>query len=525
MTEAEAEANERPTGSASAGAAAAGAAPAGPAPRRWRRRVLRALLVLGLALAALAAVLVVRAARMPSRQPPPGSVAPIALRPDAELAAHLAGALRRPTVSSPTGPAEPRAFLALHAYLEVTFPRVHQALRREIVGDYSLLYTWTGSEPALPALVLLAHLDVVPAEVTAAARWTHPPFAGEIADGFVWGRGALDDKIAAVSLLEAAEHLLATDFAPRRTIYLAFGHDEEVGGRQGAARIAATLGGRGVRAELVLDEGMAITRGILEGIERPVALVGVAEKGFADVAVTAQVTGGHSSMPPASTAVGVLARAIAAIEADPMPLRLDGVAREMLEYLAPEMAFGRRVLMANLWLLAPVVVRVLSGAPSGNALVRTTLAPTMLAGSDRSNALPARASATVNVRILPGETIDDVTVHLRRVVGDPRVTVEAVGEVSEASPISPSSGDAIFDQLMATVREIEPAAVVAPGLVLGATDARHYVRLTHHVYRFNPMRVGPDDLPRLHGVDERIAVADLHGAVEFYVRLMTRLAR
>jgi len=504
----------------------AGGGQGGAAPRRWGRRLLRAVLVLVLAIAALAGVLVVRAVRMPSRQPPPPAMTgePIALAPDAQLAAHLAGALRLPTVSGPAGPVEPRVFLELHAYLEATFPRVHQALRREIVGDYSLLYTWAGGEPALSPLLLLAHLDVVPAQVTAATPWTHPPFAGEIADGFVWGRGALDDKVAAISLLEAAEHLLAQGFRPRRTIYLAFGHDEEVGGREGAAKIAAVLGGRGVRAELVLDEGMAITQGIIDGIDRPVALVGVAEKGFADVAVTAQVTGGHSSMPPSSTAVGVLARAIAAIEADPMPARLDGVAREMLEYLAPEMAFGRRVLMANLWLFAPVARRVLAGAPSGNALVRTTLAPTMLAGSDRSNALPARASATVNVRILPGDTVDGVIAHLRRVVGDARVTIEAAGEVAEASAISPSS-DAIFDQLMTTVREIEPRAVVAPGLVLGATDAKHYDRLSAHVYRFNPMRIGPGDLPRLHGVDERVAVADLHAAVEFYVRLVTRFAK
>lgn len=495
----------------------------GGSPRRWRRRVVRVLLGLGLAIAALAGVLVVRAVRMPSRQPPPpAGVTPLALPPEAELAAHLAGALRLATVSGPAGPVDPRAFLALHGYLEATFPRVHQALRREIVGDYSLLYTWAGSEPALPPLLLLAHLDVVPAEVTAATRWAHPPFAGEIADGFVWGRGAMDDKLAAVTLLEAAEHLLASGFQPRRTILLAFGHDEEISGERGAARIAALLGGRGVRAALVLDEGMAITEGIVDGIARPVALVGVAEKGFADIVVSARVLGGHSSMPPASTAVGVLARAIAAIEAAPMPARLDGAARQMLEYLAPEMAFGRRVLMANLWLLAPVVERVLAGAPSGNALVRTTLAPTMLAGSDRSNALPARASATVNVRILPGDTVDDVLTHLRKVVGDPRVTIEATGEPVGASAISPSD-DALFAQLVTTILEVAPGAVVAPGLVLGTTDSKHYARLSDHVYRFSPMRVGPADLPRLHGVDERVAVADLRRAVEFYARLMARL--
>ncbi|HWO25382.1 MAG TPA: M20 family peptidase [Kofleriaceae bacterium] len=511
-------------------AAAASAAPAAPAapPRRprWRRYLGRGLLALAALAVALVGVLLVRAARLSSRQPAPAAVPPLAppVRPGTELAAHLAGALRLPTVSSHGGPVEPRAFLELHGYLAETFPRVHRELRREVIGGYSLLYTWPGQEPALPAIVLAAHQDVVPAEATAAVPWTHPPFGGAIADGFVWGRGALDDKIAVIAILEAIEHLLGAGFLPRRTIYLAFGHDEEVGGREGAARIAATLQGRGARAALVLDEGMAVTQGIIDGIDRPVALIGVAEKGFADIAVTAQVTGGHSSMPPEATAVGVLARALAAIDRDPMPSELDGVARAMLEHLAPEMGFGRRVLMANLWLLQPLVLRALAGASSSNALIRSTIAPTMLAGSDRSNVLPARARATLNVRLRPGDSIAGVLGHLRRVVDDPRVTIEAEGEVAAASPISPID-DPTFQGVMTTIRELDARIVVAPGLVLGATDAKHYAGLADHIYRFNPMRIGPGDLPRLHGVDERIAVADLPGAVTFYVRLLTRFAR
>ena len=491
---------------------------------RWRRYLLRGLLALALVVAVLAVILVVRASRLSSRQPEVPSAAPISLRADAELAAHLAGALRFATVSSTSGPVEPRAFADLHAYLRDTFPRVHQALRREVIGGHSLLYTWPGRDPALPAIVLMAHLDVVPAESTAAAPWTHPPFGGAIADGFVWGRGALDDKIAAAAELEAIEHLLGAGFQPGRTIFLAFGHDEEVGGREGAARIAATLAERGVRADLVLDEGLAVTQGILDGIDRPVALIGVAEKGFADLVVTAQVTGGHSSMPPPATAVGTLARALAAIEREPMPPHLDGVAREMLGYLAPEMGFGRRVAMANLWLLGPFVERALAAKPSSGALLHSTIAPTMLAAGERSNVLPAQARATLNVRLLPGDTVDDVIAHVRGVVDDPRIAIRAEGEAVAASRISPID-DATFHDLMITVREIEPRAVVAPGLVVGGTDAKHYEALSDHVYRFNPMRIGPADLPRLHGVDERIAIADLHGAVEFYVRLLMRFAR
>lgn len=492
--------------------------------KRWRRYVLRSLLVLGVLVVVLGGVLVVRAIRLESRQPAVASVPAVSLRADADLANRLAGALRFATVSSSGGPADPGAFLGLQGYLQDTFPRAHQGLRREVIGGYSLLYTWAGADPALPAIVLLAHLDVVPAEVTPTTAWTHPPFAGAIADGFVWGRGALDDKIAVIAALEAVEHLLGSGFQPRRTIILAFGHDEEVGGHEGAAKIAAVLRERGVRAQLILDEGMAVTHGVLEGIDRPVALVGIAEKGFADVVMTAQTTGGHTSMPPATTAVGILARALAAIEADPMPSRLDGVGREMLEYLAPEMGFGRRILMANLWLLAPLVERSLAGKPSSNALIRTTVAPTMLAASDRSNVLSAQASVTMNARLLPGTSIDDVIDHLRRVVDDPRVTIKAEGEVDAPSRISPVD-DPIFRDLMLTIREVDARVIVVPGLVVGGTDSKHYTGLSDHVYRFNPMHVGPGDLPRLHGVDERIAVGDLRGAVEFFVRLMMRFGR
>jgi carboxypeptidase PM20D1 len=492
--------------------------------RRWRRYVLRGLLALGIVVVVMAGVLMVRAARLESRQPAVASVPEVSLRADAELAAHLAGAIRFATVSSSAGPVDPQAFLGLHGYLQDTFPRVHQSLRREVINGYSLLYTWEGKEPALPAIVFLAHLDVVPAEVTPTTAWTHPPFAGAIADGFVWGRGTLDDKIAAISVLEAAEHLLVSGWKPRRTIILAFGHDEEVGGREGAVKIAAVLKDRGVRAELIMDEGMAVTHGILEGIDRPVALVGVAEKGIGDVVMTAQTTGGHTSMPPASMAVGVLARALAAVERDPMPSRLDGVGREMLDYLAPEMKFGRRIVMANLWLMEPLVERSLAGKPSSNALIRTTIAPTMLAGSDRSNVLPAQASVTMNVRLLPGDTMDAVIDHLRRVVDDQRVTIKAGGEADAPSRISPVD-DPIFRDLMITIREVDARVIVAPGLVVGGTDAKRYAGLSDHIYRFNPIHLGPTDLPRLHGVDERIAVGDLHDAVEFFVRLMMRFAR
>ena len=495
------------------------------APRRWRRPVRRALLGLAIAIALLACVLVVRAARLSSLQPSVAATPLDVTLPAAdELAERFAGALRFATVSSEAGPVDPTAFTGLHEYLEQRFPRVHLALQREVIGTYSLLYTWTGREPTLPPIVLLAHLDVVPPEAAASKRWTHPPFAGAIADGFVWGRGALDDKIAVMSILEAAEALLGSGFQPRRTILFAFGHDEEVGGRAGAAQLAAVLAQRGVHAELVLDEGMAVTLGIVDGMDAPVALIGVAEKGYLDVSVTAEQIGGHSSMPPSPTAVGRLGRALAAIEASPMPSRLDGAAQQTFRFLAPEMGFGRRIAMANLWLLGSFVERTLSRTPSGNALIRTTIAPTMLSASDRENVLASHARALLNVRLLPGDTADDVLAHLRRVVDDAHVAIQTEGAVVPPSRIS-SIDDATFGAVAAAIRQTDPTAMVAPGLVVGSTDSKHYARLADHVYRFDPMWLGPKDLTRIHGVDERMSVGDLRRAAEFYVRLVEQLAR
>ena len=263
-----------------------------------------ALLVLVLV---LTAVVLERTFTFRSRQP---AAAPVAVEPldTAALAQRLAGALRFKTVSyQDSTQFDAREFTGFQAYLRATFPRVHAALKLEKVNGYGLLYEWTGSDPNLPPIILLAHQDVVPVEPGTESRWTEPPFEGRIAGGYVWGRGALDDKGSLVGTLEAVEHIIAADAKPRRTVYLAFGYDEEVGGRRGAAHIAELLASRNVHPEFVLDEGGALTTGMVAGISAPVALVGIAEKGYVTVALTAQAEGGHSSMPPDETAVGMLA--------------------------------------------------------------------------------------------------------------------------------------------------------------------------------------------------------------------------
>ena len=479
----------------------------------------RFLLLSLLGLCLLAGILVSRAVGFSSRQVTPEAPAPFTVDADA-AAVRLAGALRLKTVAASEGrPAEDAAFAALHDYLRQHFPRVHAELKREPQGPHSVLYTWPGTDASLRPVVLLGHLDVVPVEPGTEATWTRPPYSGDIADGYVWGRGALDDKGSVLAILEAVEGLLAAGHTPRRTVLLAFGGDEEVGGHEGAQAMAKLLRERGVTPEAVLDEGGMMLTGTVPGVKAPVALVGVAEKGMVSVELVAQGEGGHSSMPPRQTAVGVLSRAISRLEESPMPAELRGGSRALFDFVGPEMPFGMRLVFANLWLFEPLVVRQLSAQPSTNAAVRTTTAATMFEGSVKDNVLPSRARAVVNFRILPGDSVEGVLAHVRRVVEDPRVKVGTLGFLSEPSPVSRTDSEA-WGVLQRSIRQVFPEALVAPYLMVGATDARYFAGLSDNVYRFMPLRLEREDLPRLHGRDERVSIQGYAGAVRFYAQYL-----
>jgi carboxypeptidase PM20D1 len=473
------------------------------------------------ALVALAGVLVARTAALAPAAAP--SQALPALTVDAQRAAeHLAGALRFETVTTQGATTAPvGAFLALHRYLAETFPRAHQVLAREVVGA-SLLYTWRGQDPKLRPVVLMAHLDVVPVEAGTESQWTHPPFAGVIADGYVWGRGAMDDKVGVVAILEAVEALVAEGLAPQRTVFLAFGDDEEAGAgpdRNGAARMASLLKQRGVDPELVLDEGGALIQGMVPGLDRPLAMVGIAEKGYLSLELSVKATGGHSSMPPPQTAIGILSHALSRLEDHPMPVRLAGPTRQMLLAVASELRFGQRLVLANLWLFGPLVERLMLADPAGAATVRTTTAATVIRGGDKENVLPQRAQAVVNFRILPGDSVAGVGEHVRHTVADARVEVQARDGGQEPSGVSAtdSTGYRLVER---TIRQLHPTAVVAPNLVVGATDARFYSRWSRNVYRFEPLQLQAEDLKRVHGTDERVDVAGYANAVRFYAALL-----
>ncbi len=482
----------------------------------------RIAIVLGVLLLVLVVVVTVRTIRFVPSHSDTAAIPPLSAKNDSLLAEHLAGAIRIRTVSYQDSTPRRAALAELHAYLERTFPRTHATLGHEVVGDANLLFTWAGTDTTLEPIVMMSHLDVVPVEPGSERAWTHPPFSGDIADGFIWGRGAVDDKAGVLSLLEAVEALVGEGVRPRRTVFLAFGADEEVIGR-GATDIIAVLRSRGVHPLVAIDEGSFVLRGVVPGTSRPVGLIGIAEKGYASAELTVEGTGGHSSMPPPQTAVGVLAHAIDQLESHPMRPRLNDASAAMFEQVGRELELPYRIVMANLWLTRPLLLRVMSRSPTTNATIRTTTAPTVIQGSPKDNVLPIRARAIVNFRIIPGETPDDVLRHVRNTVDDSRVAIALTGTRSPPSPVS-STSSASYLTLARTIRAFEPDAIVGPSLVIAATDARHYGGYARDVYRFLPVPIGPDDLARIHGTNERVGVHDYARAVAFMTKLIRDLS-
>lgn len=485
--------------------------------------VKKALLSLVGLLVLLVAVLVWRADHMPSRQAPPEAALDIAVDGDA-AAERLAGAIRFPTISHErVEDTDTAAFLALHDYFETTYPLVHAGLARETVAGLSLLYTWEGTDPRAEPVVLMGHMDVVPVIPGTEQDWEHGAFSGDVVDGEVWGRGSMDDKVSVVSILEAVEALLAEGYRPRRTVYLAFGHDEEVGGVRGAAAIARLLSERGAPPyALVLDEGGAVVRDMIPGVDGPVAIVGIAEKGYVNLQLLVEGPGGHSSVPPPHTNIGILAQAIHRLEENPFPARFEGVAETMFGYLAPEMSLGARLAFANLWLTRTPVTHLLQRSPETASMVRTTTAVTIVEGGVKANVLPITARAVVNHRIMPGETRESVLERVRRVIDDERVQVSIHGDEGvDPSPVSNVEG-AAFQMLARTIRQTmaPEEVVVTPYLVMGGTDAKHYSGTSDAVFRFLPAPVGAEAMELAHGTNERMSVVGLVASIRFFQQLI-----
>ncbi len=441
---------------------------------------------------------------------------------DESAVKHLSDAIRINTTSyDDTTIVNQAAFDSFFTFLKIEYAPVFENLEDTIINQRSLLLKWKGKNETVKPVILYAHLDVVPIEESTKAKWTHDAFSGEVAEGFIWGRGALDDKGSLISIFEALKHLQAKGFTPERTVYFAFGSDEEIGGSQGAAMIANYLRAQKVSFEFYMDEGGMISEGIVPNIKRPVALIGTAEKGYVTLEITANVKGGHSSHPPKESAADVLVSAIKKLHDNQEKRRTVETVNEFLDFVGPEMPAPLNMVFANRWLFLPLILNEYEKSDEGRALLRTTEVATVMNVGEKENVIPSLVSAKVNFRILSDETSNQVIERATKTINDTLIKI-TVGEIYEPSKNSSSSTYG-FKLLQQTSASVFPDAIVTPFLMLGSTDSKHFQDITENTYRFFPVRMTNELLGTVHGINERIGVKDYMETISFYETMLSNL--
>ena len=437
----------------------------------------------------------------------------------------LSRMIQVPTVSA-EGAARNKDFEHfINDLLPELYPLLCSKLDLERVTDRGLLFHWKGKGASDPA-VLMAHFDVVPAHQQ--DGWSFPPFEGTVVKdtgdtehGMVLGRGALDDKGALSTLLEAVENLLADGFTPARDIYLSLGGNEETDGAAAEA-ISDLLHERGITPWIVVDEGGAVIDPPFPGVSKSAAVVGTAEKGELTVMMHTTGRGGHASKPGRQNAITEMARALHRLRRNPFHISLSAPTAGMLESFAQSTPFAVRMVLANLWFFGPILAHALVFAgPELASVPRTTLAATKITGGTAGNVLPSSATATLNLRLAPGETVDSTLTRLKRIVADPKVTFEPVDE-HDPSPVSPTDTEQ-FTLITQAVAASYPDAMTTPYLMMQATDSRSFHRYAQCVYRFAPIYMSGDERATVHGIDERVRISSLQRGERFYQALIRSL--
>lgn len=408
-------------------------------------------------------------------------------------------------------------FRKFNEFLEGYYPLAHSNLEHTIFSEFSHLFHWRGKDSNLKPIILMAHIDAVP--IATPAAWSVHPFTAGLVNDTIYGRGAMDCKFGVLGLMESTEQLLREGFVPDRDIYISLGHDEEVSGGRGARKIAQYLKDKGIDPHFVLDEGMAITKGMIPGITGETAVIGIAEKGYLSLELTVAMAGGHSSTPEKESSIDVLSKAVSQVKSNPCPRILNPVLQAFMDKTGPEMDAKAKFVFANSKIFKSLILGEMEKSNSGNASVRTTTSPTIFEAGIKDNVIPTSARAVINFRIIPGETIDDVIAHVNKVVDDERVQVEILNEGFNPSPVSPVD-NAQYESIERSIKQIFPDMKTTPNLVLGATDSRHFTILTNNIYRFSPFKISPENLTCFHGINERVPRSEFEEGIRFYRQMI-----
>ncbi|RLQ22706.1 M20/M25/M40 family metallo-hydrolase [Seongchinamella sediminis] len=437
---------------------------------------------------------------------------------------HLAQAIQYPTVSfQDRGQIDYSQFRAFRQFLEQTYPLTFSTLQVETVADYSLLLTWPGSEPVLKPVLLDSHYDVVPIEPGTEQDWTHPPFSGAVSDGFLWGRGALDDKASVIATLEAVEALLRDGFQPQRTLLFSLAHDEEIGGTDGAANIVRHLQDSGITLQYMIAEGGLIIAGNPLLPERDMAMIGLAEKTYVTLTLMAKGEGGHSSMPVQDNAIVRLSRALTRLHDNPFDTQLGPPVSDMLQIVGAELGGLKGFMLKNQWLSKPLLLSTMARDPLSNAMIRTTTAVTMFDAGIKENVISQQAEAKVNFRLMPGFTTQQLIDGVREIIDDGQIEIEAQ-QWKPGPPVADINGEG-YQRVKSAINAAYPQALVVPSLLTATTDSAHYVEVAPQIYRFHPFSLHVSDAGTIHSTNERIAVEAVERSVRISRALVESAAR
>lgn len=424
--------------------------------------------------------------------------------------------LRVPTISRKDDSTDWAAFDSFLPTLKAEFPRIFERCQLTLINKYGVVLKWQGRDSSLQPVILMAHYDVVPVE---GQDWTYPPFAAEIHDGNIYARGTVDTKCIITAVLEAMDALLIEGFAPERDIYFCTSNCEETSGDT-TPKMVQWFAEQNIKPWFVLDEGGAILEKMPMGITNPFAMIGVSEKGLADIRLTATAKAGHASLPSKHDASVKLVEALHKIAKNPFPATLTPALQEMLRCFSDYVSAGMKLVFNNLWLFGPVVKKVMEGTPDTSAMIRTTAALTQLEGSSAINVLPEKATAGFSVRIAPQDSVASVLEHFRSVVGDlAEVSCEGA---QEPSPISDHRTKS-YDYIKHTVAQVFPGVSAAPYIMNAATDSRHFAAICKEVYRFAGFVFTEEQRASIHSADEFMPVDAYLQGIEFYKALIRNL--